>query len=246
MKERYFVGDIHGSIKALEHALSKVDLTQEVYFVGDYVDRGYESCQVLEKLCSLSKEHPTLKCLKGNHDVMFLDFIYSSGVEYLHQDRVLSTLKSFFPGRGMFFDGFANVVCSNTYEYITEEIREALKGRPEVKWLMNLPFYEETENQIIVHAGIDKELDCWKNTPEDTMVWIRPSFSVPNNTGKTIICGHTPTFTFSSKNRGEITEQADIYFSKNTNEIFIDTLNFYFDKSKVLKYSIDTDEYSCL
>lgn len=246
MKKRYFIGDIHGSLEALEHALSKVDLTQEVYFVGDYVDRGYESFQVLEKLYQLSKEYPNVKCIKGNHDVLFLDFIYAFGTEHLVEDRTLSTLKSFFNGRRMYFDGFSEVVCAETDKEITSELRRALIQREEIVWLQKLPTFIETESQIIVHAGIDKGLDDWKDTPESTMIWIRPSLTRKNNTGKTIICGHTPTHMFNSKNRGEITEQPDIYFSKFSDEIFIDTLNFYFGKSKVLQYDSETQTYTTL
>ena len=52
MKEKIVVGDIHGSLKLLDKVLNYVKdyNPADVIFLGDYVNRGKESKQVLEKL----------------------------------------------------------------------------------------------------------------------------------------------------------------------------------------------------
>src|SRR2546426_9720291 len=68
------IGDIHGSIVALETLLAAVAPTPTdlIVTLGDYVDRGPRSCEVIEKLLALQATG-RLVALLGNHDQMMLD-----------------------------------------------------------------------------------------------------------------------------------------------------------------------------
>ena len=50
----YAIGDIHGQLKQLDHALSLIEAdggpNAEIVFLGDYTDRGLESRGVIERL----------------------------------------------------------------------------------------------------------------------------------------------------------------------------------------------------
>src|SRR5207248_827492 len=67
------IGDIHGCLTALDALLERVAPRPEDLLValGDYVDRGPNSCGVLDRMIAL---HATgrLIALRGNHDVMML------------------------------------------------------------------------------------------------------------------------------------------------------------------------------
>ncbi|NNE50905.1 MAG: serine/threonine protein phosphatase, partial [Sulfitobacter sp.] len=74
------VGDVHGCHDALRALMTRMDRIAEgsetVIFVGDYIDRGPESRQVLTWLYELNQAYPEkAHCLMGNHERMMLDFI---------------------------------------------------------------------------------------------------------------------------------------------------------------------------
>ena len=68
----YAVGDIHGESEMLCELLAKLPLVpgDRLVFVGDYVDRGPDSKNVVEKLIAFSKDH-RCEFLLGNHESMF-------------------------------------------------------------------------------------------------------------------------------------------------------------------------------
>ena len=71
----YAIGDIHGSLESLERLLDKInpDLTRDrLLFVGDYIDRGPQSKEVVDYIIRLKNLAPPgqIICLKGNHEAM--------------------------------------------------------------------------------------------------------------------------------------------------------------------------------
>lgn len=68
------IGDIHGCNAALRALLEKVrpESTDQVIFLGDYIDRGPASRAVIHTLLELRKACTTV-FLRGNHEVMILD-----------------------------------------------------------------------------------------------------------------------------------------------------------------------------
>lgn len=71
MREIGIVGDIHGEATALRDLLARVgDAVDQLVFVGDYVNRGRGSAQVLEQLVAEAGRRPC-HFLEGNHDASF-------------------------------------------------------------------------------------------------------------------------------------------------------------------------------
>src|SRR3954451_10097051 len=67
---RWIIGDIHGMhrmLVALLDAVNKRDAAAQFYFVGDYVNRGPESKQVVDLLLTMKGA----KFVRGNHDEIF-------------------------------------------------------------------------------------------------------------------------------------------------------------------------------
>jgi len=70
------IGDVHGDLRALSSILRKIKIEKfvlnhnnKIIFLGDYVDRGLGSVEVLHTICSLKIRHPhSVVLMRGNHE----------------------------------------------------------------------------------------------------------------------------------------------------------------------------------
>ena len=53
----------------------------QLVFLGDYIDRGPDSCAVVEYLLKVQKQFPDTVFLRGNHELMLHDFL--AGTDHL-------------------------------------------------------------------------------------------------------------------------------------------------------------------
>ena len=82
MGRAYIVGDIHGCVQELEVLVAGLPLQTDdrLVFLGDYIDRGPGSREVVDLLLRLRAEQTCqLTFLKGNHEDMFLDYLGKNG-----------------------------------------------------------------------------------------------------------------------------------------------------------------------
>ena len=163
----YVIGDIHGCLKPLKRLLAKIAPRpdDEVIFIGDYIDRGPQSREVVDYLLTL-----TFRCvfLMGNHEKMLLDYLDGKDEDGIYlSNGGMATLQSYGgnlaqipPAHLRFFRGLR-------------------------------PFYE-TPEFLFVHAGIRPLVPLDQQNPED-LVWIRHEFfQFIGQFAKTIVFGHTP------------------------------------------------------
>src|SRR5690242_21858777 len=73
MSQTYAIANLHGRFDLLEMALAciaeRAELTATLVTLGDYVDRGSDSCKIIERLMvGLGRDGWRLICLKGNHE----------------------------------------------------------------------------------------------------------------------------------------------------------------------------------
>jgi len=75
----YAIGDIHGQLALLKDVLDRIERDggpeARIVFLGDYVDRGPDSCGVIDLLSRGLANGRDWICLKGNHDHLFEWFI---------------------------------------------------------------------------------------------------------------------------------------------------------------------------
>lgn len=70
------IGDVHGDLRALNSIFRKIKIDKfvlnhnnKIIFLGDYVDRGLGSVEVLHTICSLKIRHPhSVVLMRGNHE----------------------------------------------------------------------------------------------------------------------------------------------------------------------------------
>lgn len=181
----YAIGDIHGAYTAMEALLTKIDAESQdepVVCVGDLIDRGPRSADVLTWLRHLTETYPgEFVCLKGNHEVMLSDFIddpENNGRRWLRHGG-LQTLESYR--------------LSRTSDQSLTDLRDGLldaMGRDTVDWLRALPTTWQSGNVMVTHAGADPALPV-DEQPEINHLWgHRDFFSTPREDGIWVVYGH--------------------------------------------------------
>ena len=186
----YAVGDIHGRADLLDQLLKAIDAdfirapvsqTVEV-FLGDYVDRGSSSKQVLDLLIERARTHRTV-FLKGNHEALLSDFISNpSTLGDWQRLGGLETLMSY---------GLTTQINSRTQAELAEVFAGALPLSHQ-KFLQNLKTSFTCGDYFFVHAGVRPGVALQKQREED-LLWIRHEFlHCEDNFGKIVVHGHTP------------------------------------------------------
>lgn len=195
----FAISDIHGKKDLLKEALDQIDLNKDslLVFNGDYVDRGEDSLGVIQLIMRRQKAFPDkVKVLMGNHDKMFLDFLFKKDLLSLHNDWNLATIHSFMRGtvidNHLVFDGYG-IYDNRSKQNVTKDVINFILNeyQEEINWLSSLPYEYESDEYIFVHAGVHKDLENWRDTPDMDKIWIRMNRSIPNTCSKPIIVGHT-------------------------------------------------------
>ncbi|MGF6355592.1 serine/threonine protein phosphatase 1 [Paenibacillus sp. 4624] len=188
---RCVISDIHGCYDEFNALLKQVhyDPSQdELILLGDYVDRGPKSKQVIEQIINLRQEHQIV-VLKGNHDAMMVKALTHDVEEYdLHWIRNggLQTLASYLD---IAYDG--DQMDWRAYAQDKQWMRSHYMHH--LRFLDELPLSYEVPGYIFVHAGINPDVPDWRNQSERDFIWIRePFYSRPTALQDIVVFGHTP------------------------------------------------------
>ena len=176
------IGDIHGRLDLLHSLLSKVPEGYEIICVGDYIDRGPSSIEVLRFL----SERDDIICLKGNHEAMMLDFLSDPDEKGRRWIRYggLQTLAEI--GVSGLTEMTAGVKMFEAQNKLYDAMGEAL-----VNWVQNLPVMHSSGNVVIVHAAANPSVPMAEQK-ERHLVWGHREFFVNDRTdGLWIAHGHT-------------------------------------------------------
>jgi serine/threonine protein phosphatase 1 len=190
----YAVGDIHGRLDLLEALMAQIeadDATRPpaetlLLFLGDLVDRGPQSAQVVERLRRLKDAGANIRLLLGNHEEVFL-LAVKGDVEALR----------FFSRIGGKETILSYGVAPADYDRLDyDELMQAFQALVPQS---HIDFIEAFEDMIVagdyafVHAGIRPDMPLEAQKPSD-LRWIRETF-LRHNGGfeKVIVHGHTIT-----------------------------------------------------
>lgn len=188
----YTMSDIHGCYEELLEALTHWDDKSETLVVlGDLIDRGPDSLKVIQLLKYLKESHgEKVIILKGNHDESFVNWLLDTPEEELGFYYMTSheeTIRSFYgqaPGNEQKFK-------RDSRKQRAQHIRHLFMK--ELRFLNDLPMYHETDNCVFVHAGINLNIEDWRND-EACMNHIRSPFIYSSvEAPKRTFFGHTPT-----------------------------------------------------
>lgn len=192
----YAIGDIHGRIDLLRqlHQLIREDAshappltTLQVVYLGDYVDRGWHSREVIDllidqPLCGFFAIH-----LLGNHDRQFLDFLLHGvgGDAWLRYggDATVFSYGVRMPD---------SVAVDERMATMRAELARAVPHR-HVRFFQALPVIHRIGDYVFVHAGIDPERPLAEQQERD-LLWIRGAFlESDEDFGAVVVHGHSTT-----------------------------------------------------
>jgi serine/threonine protein phosphatase 1 len=168
MSQTYVIADLHGRFDLLEKALARIEEGQHdgdtIVFLGDYLDRGPQSRQIIERLMGGPPIGWKWIMLKGNHEDMMVQCYAGADASWWIGNGGDHTLKS----------------------YGGEIPPEHLS------WAKNLPLLHVDAHRVYVHAGVDptRALD---EQDETTLLWMRyPPKADIHYPNLHIVHGHTP------------------------------------------------------
>jgi serine/threonine protein phosphatase 1 len=174
MERIFAVGDIHGCFDKLVALMGIIDIDFQkdtLLFIGDYIDRGPDSKEVVDYMIDLGSKQDRVVFLKGNHEYLLQRHL--DGIEsYMFlSNGGDATLESYMRGSG---HRRANPIPTEHLDFFD-----------------SLSLYYETDSYIFVHAGLKPDLDL-ERQEERHMLWIRDEFIHSDaDFGKRVIFGHT-------------------------------------------------------
>lgn len=174
----YVIPDLHGRFDLLEDAIAAIRVhvagaVASVIMLGDYVDRGPASRQIVECLIHWDETALRLIALKGNHEAM----MWQACNGLLEPEGWLghggdATLASYGAGR--------------------QGMRTAIPKK-HLLWLNGLPLVHVDLHRVFVHAGVDQMLPLDRQN-ESTVLWKRYPSGYKKGYGRLhVVHGHDGT-----------------------------------------------------
>ena len=191
----FVIGDIHGEIDHLRRLVARmpdVGASDTVVFLGDYVDRGARSREVVNAVRGLDRDTGCqVVCLRGNHEDAWLRVMDGGWPGFLLPpgNGCIATLNSY---RGAPADAAldkAEFEALFTGSFFPREV---------VAWFRALPVWYEDEHAIYVHAGLVADAHGRFLHPREApnpaaLLWTRTESFFRSYRGKRVVVGHTHT-----------------------------------------------------
>ena len=153
MSLTYVIPDIHGRYDLLSEGLAGISGHSggdagTIVTIGDYVDKGPQSRQVIERLLSGVAEGWRLFALKGNHDAMMVDALRD-------------------PAKMAAWIAKGGDAALTSYGGDPTAVPQT-----HIDWLDGLRLMHSDAHRLYVHAGVDPELPLDRQS-EETLLWKR-------------------------------------------------------------------------
>lgn len=191
----YAIGDIHGRADLLMRLLH--DLRDDIrsggfegrpilIFLGDYIDRGFQSKDVINVLLSDMVSPFETYFLKGNHEAAMLQFLGDPGIgprwaEFGGAETLVSY--GVQPPRTR--------TSLEEWMIASEQLAQALPAE-HFHFLSNLDLSVRVGDYVFVHAGVRPGVPLDQQAEHD-LLWIREDFLADRRQlGAVIVHGHTP------------------------------------------------------
>lgn len=191
----YAIGDIHGRLDLLEqiHYMLARDVADapkdshvEIVYLGDYIDRGPKSREVIDFLLAQHIAGTQRVMLLGNHEQALLSFLdkpeNGAGWIYFGGDATLASY-------GIAIDPMA----PRSKELLASYAGTLKRAMPpeHLDFLKGLTLRHENGDYLFVHAGVDPKRPLDQQDEAD-LLWIRDAFTDSVKFfGKVVVHGHT-------------------------------------------------------
>jgi len=170
-QKAFVVADVHGCLHTFKALLEDIDFKGQypLFLLGDLVNKGPYSTHTLDFVLQLCERHAGVYPLIGNHELYLLNYLAGEGNEWKHSSP------------------YHQMKQSGDYENLTSDRREKY-----IRFIESLPYFYETEDFFIVHAGFNFSLeDVFAD--KNAMLTVRDfDYQASKVGGKTVIHGHFP------------------------------------------------------
>lgn len=189
-RRAYVIGDIHGCLDLLNRLLDRIEeeinaapkMKTSIIFLGDIVDRGPSSAEVVERLRTYSNPKASAHFIMGNHEEVMLRVIAgdtdvlgnwlrfggretlasygveSSSLRKLDSEELSERLRSAIPeSHRQFLAGFSDSISFGDYVFVHAGIRPGVElaeqNQADMRWIREPFLSDETEHGFIVVHG---------------------------------------------------------------------------------------------
>jgi len=198
----FAVGDIHGHVRMLDalldRLLARAAPGDTLLFIGDYVDRGPDSCGVIEQVLAAAGGgwNGRVVTLMGNHEDLMLDHfrepdarLYAPGTWEMNGG--LDAVRS-YRRRQQALEGFPPQGLMDRDRGDLNRLWSAMVPETHLRFLQSLPLHYEDEHAYYVHAGLRPGKSLETSYRSD-LLWIREEFIESAHAwDKPVVFGHTP------------------------------------------------------
>lgn len=168
------IGDIHGRLAKLKDMIEQIEPQKEdtLVFLGDYIDGGAQSYEVVEQVIQLKRTLPNVIALRGNHE----DFVISLFMGNLNPRE-----------REIWLTMNGGKVTRASYRNKGHDLNV------HQEFYMNLTHCFETEGFFFCHAGVRPGVPLKDQRKTDLLEIGEPFLSSDRDFGKIVVHGHTIT-----------------------------------------------------
>ena len=194
----FAIGDIHGCLNQLisihDQIFNYKNYKKEedlLIYIGDYIDRGLKSKQVIDQILQLKNKEIKTVFLMGNHEEMMINFLFNkiNNLENWLMNGADQTFKSYDIEVVEFIkDGFEDHTIDKLRKVLVEKL-----GNEHINFFKNLQLTFSVAQYLFVHAGIDPKKNLTDQSKKDYL-WARSDdfFRKDFKAEKIIVHGHTP------------------------------------------------------
>lgn len=215
VNKRYIAfGDIHGMYDEFMQLWNSIDIqeTDTLVFLGDYIDRGPKSKEVLDFLMDLPVKNEAI-FLRGNHEDMMLHRLISFNMAMCWLQNGGTEALISFGAEGI------NEVPVLYVDWLKENTR--------------LFYQPDNTNLLFVHAGINPNFPLDEQA-ESELMWIRDEFmNYQGDFGVKVIHGHTPNMKGIDVRHNRINVDTGSCFGGHISAVIVDGSGNVLDKHSV-------------
>src|SRR6266581_9752586 len=178
MSKTYAIADLHGRFDLIEMALAKIadyaELPATLVTLGDYVDRGPNSRQVIERLMGgLGCQGWRLICLKGNHE-----------------DIMWQTCRGIVPDCDWWLTNGGGATLISYGQNVGDEADVTVVPDEHLRWIEQLPLMHVDEHRIFVHAGVNPNFPLEWQDPQAVVWKIYDDYDSDGHGQRHVVHGH--------------------------------------------------------
>lgn len=225
----YAIGDVHGRLDLFGTLLARIEedisvrepVSAGIILLGDMIDRGQQSADMVKLCMDAAKTSARFKCLKGNHEEVMVAALKGnlSALSLWLRMGGRETLASW----GI---DHKQIEGSSSYDLV-KAARERV-GEATLHWLDDLPLLDRHCGHLFVHAGIRPGLKISRQRPQD-LLWIRDEFLRSEaDHGIIVVHGHTPSVGGPEVRSNRIGIDTGAYWTGQLTAIAVEPLQTWF------------------